>query len=79
MKLFMWDHVEYATAFYHHEGAVMVVAADLPAARVLIAHRTEGFNQPDEPCEALTTDPDRLYDVGDVCEAIYVYPDKGCC
>lgn len=75
MKLFIWHRVDNATDNYHSEGGVAVIADSLERAREILKPRT-GKN--DRECEALTTEPDVVRE----CEgpdAVFVFPDAGCC
>lgn len=81
MKAFVWHRVENATSNFHNEAALLVIAADLDAARALIAARevTDDWGEPGA-CEALTKEPSAVYDLADEPEPrVWVFPDAGCC
>lgn len=67
MKLFIWDYLCELTDSYHNGGGLVVVAEDLDKAKAL--NGAIGDNP-----------PDRVYDLkGKNEEAVYVFPDSGCC
>lgn len=75
MKMFIWKRVDNLTRNYHREGGLAIVAESLEAARLLVPSGLW-----DEPCEAMTAEPDAVYDlVGTHEPHFFVFQDAGCC
>ena len=67
MKLFIWESLDGLTDSYHDGGGLVVVAEDLDKAKTM--NEAIGDNL-----------PDKVYDLkGKNEEAVYVFPDSGCC
>jgi hypothetical protein len=78
VKAFIWQRAEHVTRAYHDEGGVVAVAPDLDHARTLIGERVPVDD--DEPCTALTDEPDVVIDVsGRTLPSCFIFPDAGCC
>jgi len=83
MKLFIWERVDNATANWHHEGGLAVMAEDLEKAR----EELHGYGVPVD-CSAFAQEPDYVYGILDPNEGtnmaekpgvVAVFPDSGCC
>lgn len=72
MRVFIWERVSHATFNYHSEGGVVVFAETENRARE-IANAVEGCSI--EMNEA----PDHIRDVDGGEEAVFIFPDAGCC
>lgn len=72
MRIFIWKRIKEGLTYYDHSGGGLVVVAEsLPAA--LVAAGAQTASTP-------STLPDAVYNVEDsVPEAVYVFPDAGCC
>jgi hypothetical protein len=77
MKVFVWKRIEHATQNYHTEGGVVVFAATEERARELAA-QNQLFPH---GCEIKPEElPDDVRNVApDSPEAVYIFPDAGCC
>lgn len=74
MKLFIWSNVDRLTDSYHQEGGVAIAAPTLELARCML------LNPNAEPCEALTKEPDAVYELaGEPEPRMFVFPNAGCC
>ena len=74
MIAFVWQDVTHVSDNRHHGGGILVIAADLDAARKLIRE------QVDAACGALDDEPDRALELTGVVEpGVIVFPDVGCC
>lgn len=74
MKIYIWSSVEHLTDNYHQRGGVAIVAPTLELARCML------LNPNAKPCEAMSKEPDAIYDLeGDPVPRMYVFPDAGCC
>lgn len=72
MNIYIWRRVEKATGSWHSEGGVIAIAASEDRARELaLAQRCE--IAPDEHVDAVH----EL--VGEQPEAVFIFPDAGCC
>ncbi len=72
-KIFIWENVDEVSEQWHCDGGVVVVAESEDRARK-IANEKDGCNiRPDEKFTA-------VYQLSaDVEEAVYIFPDAGCC
>ena len=78
MKIFIWKRIEKCTGHYHREGGGIVFAENEERAREIANNRKTGeyegggtFISPEEI-------PDDIRETtGD--EALYIFPDAGCC
>ena len=82
MKLFLWRRIDQCTRNEHSEGGVVVVAETVERARELAAQYCDDYELGHAPghCQIRPDElPDAVYDVPGREEAVYLFPDKGCC
>lgn len=76
MHVFIWHYIGELTGSYHNEGGAVVVAETVERARELLEAREHTRLADDEQ------DPDVTYKLGGrkkIEEAVYIFPDAGCC
>lgn len=67
MKLFIWEYLGCLTQSYHDGGGLVIIAEDLDRAKVMNGAIGD-------------TVPDKVYALkGKNEEAMFVFPDEGCC
>lgn len=69
MKVFIWTRVEEATQNYHSEGGVVVFADTEVRARALASAERACIAEDEHPEVRDASGP----------EAVYIFPDAGCC
>ncbi len=82
MKIFIWNKLENLTGNYHPEGGLVVVADNLVEARAYIAAKAIEHDSAywlDKDCDALTKDPDFVFDVSCKIPMLFSFPNSGCC
>ena len=72
MKVFIWGRINQCSGNYHSEGGVVVFASDEATARQIANNTDDVQISPEEM-------PDVVRDVVGGIEAIYTFPDAGCC
>ena len=72
MKIFVWKSINKVSDNYHEDGGLVVFAKDEARARE-IANATDGVAL--KPTEA----PDDVREMVDGEEAVFTFPDAGCC
>jgi hypothetical protein len=74
MFAFLWHAIPHVSTHYHPGGSLLVIAADVEDARALIREAIGAH------CEALTTEPTRVWPVADYsAQELFIFPDAGCC
>jgi hypothetical protein len=82
MKIFIWSNLMKVSRRYHSEGGLVVVAESLEAAREIIREQVDApkdVHSKALDCDAKTTEPDEVFDVGEAKEYFCVFPNAGCC
>ena len=85
MNIYIWESVNQATANYHSEGAVVVVAASETRARELAnTHITIHYGDEEHLDTAINPKEkvDAVYALAvgmDHQEKVFIFPDAGCC
>ena len=73
MKVFVWNDIQALTRNYHSDGGLVVFSADLERAQALAETHGVVFGDNEVPCD--------IRDVAqtDSVEAVYLFPNAGCC
>ena len=75
MNVYIFKYIDLLTANYHAGGGAVAVADCLGRAVQLI----EATNtDPDQPCK-ISTEVTAVYPCDAVAEAVFIFPDAGCC
>jgi hypothetical protein len=73
MKVFVWNDIQTLTQNYHSDGGLVVFAEDLERAKALAITHGVVFSDDEVPCDI------RDVDSPDGVEAVYLFPNAGCC
>jgi hypothetical protein len=73
MKLYVIGRAAHVSDSYHEEGGIVVVAADLDAAKLLAASQPAVMLTDEEWAGAVE------FTVYDAEPQVFVFPDSGCC
>lgn len=71
MKVFIWERIDHASSSWHTEGGLVVVAETEQRARELASKKGAFPTEDEKPDLVILTDHDA--------EAVFVFPDAGCC
>lgn len=72
MKVFIWNSLDHVSYSYHSNGGLVVVAQSLERAKELCAEKDAAVSIDQDPSLALDVTEDAV-------EAVFVFPDAGCC
>lgn len=72
MRVFIWEDAENVTDRYHAEGGIVVFAETIKRARELVEQECG------DKCSAINSKP-IIRNVEGGKEAIYIFPNAGCC
>lgn len=75
MKTFIWKDLTVMSYHWHSDGGIVAIANSLERAREII--RSE--DGPELTSDALTTEPDLIYDCAATEEVVLYFPNAGCC
>lgn len=84
MNVYIWEDLDHVSDNCHEQGGLVIVAASLERCHELAAMQTVTYSYRNDgvPIQTIKIDkpPTRVIPCGpDEPEALYVFPDAGCC